>query len=51
MTVAEIDGVVVGWGSLSAFHTRAAYARTVENSVYIHADHHRRGIGRACWPI
>ncbi len=45
--VAEIDGTVVGWGSLSPFHPRAAFARTVENSVYIHKDFHRRGVGKA----
>jgi L-amino acid N-acyltransferase YncA len=43
--VAEADGQVVGWGSLSAYHARSAYRRTVENSVYIHHRHHRRGIG------
>lgn len=43
--VAELDGRVVGWGSLSAFHPRSAYSRTVENSVYIHHEHQRRGIG------
>ena len=40
-------GTLVGWGSLSAFHKRAAYGRTVENSVYVHPEHHRKGIGRA----
>jgi phosphinothricin acetyltransferase len=45
--VAEIDGRVVGWGSLSPFHARAAFVRTVEESVYIHQDFHRRGIGKA----
>ena len=45
--VAEIDGRVVGWGSLSSFHSRAAFNRTVEESVYIHQDFHRRGLGRA----
>jgi L-amino acid N-acyltransferase len=45
--VAEIDGRVVGWGSLSPFHARAAFNRTVEESVYIHHDFHRRGIGKA----
>jgi L-amino acid N-acyltransferase YncA len=43
--VAEIDGRVVGWGSLSAYHARSAYRNTVENSIYIHHDYHRRGIG------
>lgn len=45
--VAEIDGRVVGWGSLSSFHSRAAFNRTVEESVYIHQDFHRRGLGKA----
>lgn len=45
--VAEIDGRVVGWGSLSPYHARAAFARTVEDSVYIDKDFHRRGVGRA----
>jgi L-amino acid N-acyltransferase YncA len=45
--VAELDGEVVGWGSLSPFHARAAFARTVENSVYIHHDFQRRGLGKA----
>ena len=40
-------GTLVGWGSLSPFHRRAAYGRTVENSVYVRADQHRKGIGRA----
>ena len=43
--VAEVDGQLVGWGSLSAYHARSAYRRTVENSVYIHHQYHRRGIG------
>jgi len=43
--VAEADGQVIGWGSLSAYHPRSAYRFTVENSVYVHHRHHRRGIG------
>jgi phosphinothricin acetyltransferase len=46
VTVAEQEGVVVGWGSLSKFRPRAAYAPTVEASVYIHHGFHRRGLGR-----
>src|SRR4026208_952188 len=46
VTVAEIDGQVIGWGSLSKSRDRAAYDGTVEASVYIHHDHHRRGVGR-----
>lgn len=45
VTVAEVDGVVVGWGSLSRFHPRSAYRKTVENSVYVRYDLHRQGIG------
>ena len=43
--VAVAEGKVAGWGSLSAYHARSAYRRTVENSVYVHHEHHRRGIG------
>lgn len=47
VTVAEMDGEVVGWASLNRFHERGAYDRTVDNSIYIRHDRHRRGIGRA----
>jgi len=47
ITVAEHDGMIVGWGSLSRFHPRSAYRRTVENSVYVAHDHHSQGIGSA----
>lgn len=43
--VAETEGGLIGWGSLSAYHARSAYRRTVENSVYVHQDFHRQGIG------
>ena len=43
--VAECDRRTVGWGALSSF--RAAYTRagTVEDSVYVHHEFHRQGIG------
>jgi phosphinothricin acetyltransferase len=47
ITVIEIAGQVVGWGSLSRYHPRAAYRPTVENSVYVHHAFQRRGLGRA----
>lgn len=47
ITVAESDGAIVGWASLSPFHTRSAYRRTVENSVYVRHDRQRQGIGMA----
>lgn len=43
--VAETGGEVIGWGSLSQFHPRAAYANTVEDSVYIRHDKVGQGIG------
>ena len=46
VTVAELDGEVVGWGSLSKFRERAAYSPTVEGSIYIRHDKHRQGLGR-----
>jgi phosphinothricin acetyltransferase len=45
--VAERAGQVVGWGSLSPFREREGYCHTVENSVYVHQDALRRGIGGA----
>jgi L-amino acid N-acyltransferase YncA len=44
--VIEQNDEVIGWGSLSPFHSRSAFRFTVENSVYIHPEHHRRGLGR-----
>jgi len=43
--VAEAAGQVVGWASLSPYHPRTAYRHTVENSVYVHHQQQRRGIG------
>ncbi|MCW3100740.1 MAG: yncA [Chthonomonadaceae bacterium] len=45
--VAESAGGVVGWASLSEHKSRCAYAHTMESSVYVHHDWHRKGIGRA----
>lgn len=47
VVVAESEGQVVGWGSLSKFHARAGYAPTAEPSVYIAEGFHRQGLGRA----
>ena len=45
--VVDERDTVVGWGALNAFHSRCAYRFTVENSIYVHHEHHRQGIGRA----
>lgn len=47
VTVAQIDGSVVGWGALEIFRSRPAYRHTAELSIYVHPEWHRRGIGRA----
>jgi phosphinothricin acetyltransferase len=46
VAVDDADGSVVGFGSLSPFHARPAYAGTVEDSVYVHRDHRGSGLGR-----
>ena len=40
------DGEVLGFSVVSPFRDRAAYATTVEDSVYVHRDHRGRGVGR-----
>jgi len=47
VTVAEVNGSIVGWGSLSPYHARSAFRHTVENSVYVDEALHGRGIGAA----
>ena len=43
--VAESEDRVVGWGSLSRFHSRSAYRFSTENSIYVDHELQRRGIG------
>jgi phosphinothricin acetyltransferase len=45
--VAELDGVVAGYGYVSAYRTRSAYRFTLENSIYIDERHRGRGVGSA----
>jgi phosphinothricin acetyltransferase len=40
------SGEVVGFGSLSPFRDRPAYATTVEDSVYVRRDRRGQGVGR-----
>jgi L-amino acid N-acyltransferase len=44
--VAELDGTLIGFASLSAYKERAAYRTTVEDSVYVDRAHHGRGAGK-----
>jgi L-amino acid N-acyltransferase YncA len=43
--VAEVDGQVVGWLSVSPFREREAYDSTAEVSVYVDASTRGRGVG------
>jgi phosphinothricin acetyltransferase len=45
--VAEIDGKIAGYGYASLYRTRPAYRFTVEDSVYVAPEMHRRGFGKA----
>ena len=44
--VAELDGQVVGFASLSEYRPRAAYRTSVESSVYVDGALRGRGVGR-----
>lgn len=44
--VADDDGEVVGFASLSAYRPRPAYATTAEDSVYVSASHRGQGVGK-----
>lgn len=44
--VAELDGTVVGWASLSRWSERRAYDGTAETTFYVEEQHRRQGIGR-----
>ncbi len=44
--VAETEGKVCGWASLSPWAERAAYARSVETSVYVSLESRGKGCGR-----
>jgi phosphinothricin acetyltransferase len=45
----EQDAAVVGYAYAGRFHARAAYQWTVETTVYVDRDHHRRGVGRGLY--
>ncbi len=47
--VAEDDGEVAGFAYGGSHRARAAYRWATEVSVYVHAQHRRRGIGRALY--
>jgi L-amino acid N-acyltransferase YncA len=46
LLVAEQDGHVVGWASLSRWSDRCAYSDTAEGSLYVKEEYQGKGIGR-----
>ncbi len=44
--VAEADGRILGYAYTSAFHPRAAYAWSVETSIYIDMNCRKMGLGK-----
>lgn len=44
--VAEIDGAVIGFASLSEYRPRPAYRTSVESSVYVDTAARGKGVGR-----
>ena len=45
--VATRDGAVLGYAYAGPYRARPAYRFSVENSIYVAANAHRRGVGRA----
>jgi phosphinothricin acetyltransferase len=43
--VAEHNGRVLGWAALGSFRAAYTLAGTLEDSIYVHHDFHRQGIG------
>ena len=46
LVAVDMEGRVVGWSSLSAYHGRIGYRFSAENSVYVAADQRGQGIGK-----
>jgi L-amino acid N-acyltransferase len=44
--VAAQNGKIVAWGTFSSFQTACTFHKTVENSIYVHHEFQRQGIGR-----
>ena len=47
--VAEVDGKVAGYAYAGPFKERAAYAASVELSIYVNPVFSRKGVGRALY--
>ena len=51
LLVAEVEGIVQGFATSSPFRRRAAYARSVETSVYCDPAAVGRGLGTALYTV
>lgn len=49
LVASDEGGAVLGYASASAYRPRPAYRFTVEASVYVDREAHRRGVGRALY--
>lgn len=47
----DAAGAPIGYAYASRHHERAAYQWSVNVAVYIHGQHHRRGVGRALYEM
>lgn len=47
--VVEEDGLIAGYAYASRYRERVAYQWSVECSVYIHDDYHRKGLARVLY--
>jgi L-amino acid N-acyltransferase YncA len=48
--VAEDEGAILGYAYAGPYRPRPAYRFTVEDSIYVHPDHARKGIGALLLP-
>jgi L-amino acid N-acyltransferase YncA len=49
LVACDDDGALLGYAYATAFRTRPAYRYTVETTVYVAGDAHKRGIGGALY--
>ena len=45
LIVAEDNGTITGYATLSSYRQKEAYSSTVELSIYVHPDHRGKGVG------
>lgn len=48
--VAEVDGAVMGWASVSTYRPRDCYRGIGEFSIYVHEDARGKGVGKVLLP-